>query len=409
MLRVGPKSIIVLFAVFLLCTCIDPYSPKLGGYESLLVVDGLVTDENMSYTISLSRTIQEQNAIPTAVSDATLFITDENGSNTYLRSLGKGKYQTDSLEFKGIIGKTYILHINTADGNEYESEPCMMLSVPEIDTIYFAKDQELINNGTESQEGVRIYLDTAEEVENNYFRWDFEETWKFKIPSPKKFDYISEDTIAAVAVVKEYCWKNRKSDDILIHFAYAVESARIEQKPINFIATDQSDRLLIQYSILIRQYSISKKEYDFWDNLKGVNESGGDIFALQPFPVISNIRNINNPKERVLGYFQVSAVKQKRKYISFSEIVGLNLPYYNYPCERIEMAPEDYPRSPLSPPLTWNDLYEMYCVTSDYYFVEPKYKQGTNELEKMVFTLPECANCEITGSMTKPDFWIDLN
>ena len=73
------------------------------------------------------------------------------------------------------------------------------------------------------------------------------------------------------------------------------------------------------------------------------------------------------------------------------------------------MAPQDYPRSPFAPPLTWDDLYEMYCITSDYYFVEPKYKPGTVQLEKLVFSRPECADCEKTGTKTKPDFWIDSN
>jgi hypothetical protein len=51
----------------------------------------------------------------------------------------------------------------------------------------------------------------------------------------------------------------------------------------------------------------------------------------------------------------------------------------------------------------------MYCITSDYYFVEPQYSGGTNNLEKMVFARPECADCTITGTITKPDFWVDLN
>ena len=409
MLRVGPRSIITLIAVFTLCTCIDPYTPKLVGYESLLVVDGLITDENSSYTVRLSRTMQEQNAVPDKLSDATVYITDETNNNTYLEGVGDGRYKTDSLVFKGIVGKTYTLHIITPEGEEYESDPCLMQFVPEIDSIYFTKDQEVINNGTETLEGIRLMLDSEKGDNNTYYRWDFEETWKFKVPNPKKFDYVDEDTMIPVAGVNEYCWKRRKSDELLIHSFYSEQNERIERKPILFIATNKTDRLLIQYSIMVRQYSISKNEYDFWDNLKNVNETGSDIFATQPFPVISNVHNINNPQEKVLGYFQVSAVKQKRKNIALSEIVKLNLPYYNDPCERIELAPEDVPMPIFAPPLTWDDLYRIFCITSDYYFVEPKYNQITNELIKMVFSRPECADCEITGSLEKPDFWVDLN
>ena len=164
-----------------------------------------------------------------------------------------------------------------------------------------------------------------------------------------------------------------------------------------------------EYSILVKQYCISKDEYDFWDNLKQVNESGSDIFAKQPFPVISNIHNINNPKERVLGFFQVSAVKQKRMFIPFSAIIRLHLPFFHSDmCERIEKSPAEY-STPFGPPVTFDDLYSLFCITSDYSFIEPMYDPETFILDKLVFAKPECANCELTGTSAKPEFWLDLN
>jgi hypothetical protein len=244
---------------------------------------------------------------------------------------------------------------------------------------------------------------------NQYYRWTYEETWKFKVPDPKKFNFnMADSSITSVSDIKEYCWKSSKSNEILIYSNYSGQAGTVKKEPINFIASDQSDRLLIEYSILVKQYSVSLNEYEFWDNLNQVNESGGDIFASQPFSVVSNIHNINNPGEQVLGYFQVSAVKQKRIFIPFSEIAGLNLPYYNYPCQRIEAKPSDYQMA-LGPLITWDFVYALFCVTSDYYFVEPEYVNGTNQLAEMVFAKPECANCELSGTSTKPDFWIDLN
>ncbi len=410
MLKLGPKSIFILIAVFALCTCIDPYSPKLGGYDSLLVVDGLITDANSSHTIKLSQTFQDQNSIPANVSDATLFISDDTGNKSYLKNKGNGIYKTDSLEFKGTIGRTYTLHILTQEGEEFASEPCLMQSVPDIDSVYFEKDQKVISNGTQTRDGLSIYLDSKEGDNNQYYRWAYTETWKFKVPYPKKYDFnLADSTVVLTTSVKELCWKSKKSDEILIHSVYAGEATRITKEPVIFIATDQSDRLQQQYSILVSQYSISKKEYDFWNNLKQVNESGGDIFAKQPFSVISNIHNINIPKERVLGYFQVSAVKQKRKYILFSEIAGLNLPYYNSSCTTVEASPDQF-QIPGGPPFTWYDLYVLFCETLTYTFVEPKYLPATNILDKMVFTIQkECTNCELTGTLKKPDFWVDLN
>jgi hypothetical protein len=409
MLNSGAKFIFILTFILLLGRCIDPYAPKLEGYESLLVVEGLVTDEYSSYTVKLSRTIGSVDAFPEVISDASVSISDESGSSYFLISTGNGKYKTDSLQFRGIIGKTYVLHIETGDGSLYESEPYKMEPVAEIDNIYYGKDQDLGGNGTVINEGLRIYLDSKGGGGNKYYRWDFEETWKFKVPNPKKYDYVNETILLPVPDVKEYCYKVMQSNDILIYSVYEGHSEQISSQPIFFIDPKKSDRLLIHYSILVNQYSISSKEYDFWYNMKQINEKGGDIFALQPFPVVSNVHNIRNSAERVLGYFQVSAVKQKRIFIPFSEVVTMNFGYYKYSCVRIEMSPADYPRHAFAPPMTWDELYEMYCVTSQYYFVEPKYAPGTANLEKLVFTTAECADCEITGTSKKPDFWVDNN
>jgi len=105
MLKVKHKYIIALFALFLLSTCIDPYSPQLKGYSSLLVVEGLITDANTSYTVKLSRTFQVQNSMPSLVSDAIVFITNDAGGNSNLINRGNGIYKTDSTQFNAFRGE----------------------------------------------------------------------------------------------------------------------------------------------------------------------------------------------------------------------------------------------------------------------------------------------------------------
>lgn len=413
MLKARPMAAISLIIVFILCTCIDPYNPKLSGYSSLLVVDGLITNANTSYTVRLSSTFQELNSTPPPVSDATVFITDDAGNSSNLINKGSGIYKSDSTQFNGIPGRTYILHIKTSDGSEYESDACLMNPVPDIDGIYFAKDQQLVNNGTQSQDGISIYLNSKEGDNNQYYRWAYEETWKFKVPNPKAFNYIktsdpNNPIFMPITDVKEFCWKNNQSNEILIRSVSEGQPNKISKQPILFIATGESDRLLLQYSILVKQYSISKNEFDFWNNLKQVNEIGGDIFAKQPYTVISNIKNIKNPNERVLGYFQASAVSQQRKNILYRDVALMGLPFYSYPCRTWEYNPGDFATPCNCPPPTWDDVYWHLSIIEDYTFIEPKFNQVSDILLELVFTRPECANCELRGTSKRPDFWIDL-
>jgi hypothetical protein len=409
MVTMKARLLIAAISLLSLITCIDPYSPKLKGYESLLVVDGLISDENCSYSVRLSRTIQDQNAIPPAVSDAVVSISDDLGDVIVFNNRGNGIYKSDSLTFRGMTGRKYVLHIVTGDGEEYKSTECHMLPVPEIDSLYFERDQQLVNNKSGIEEGLRIYVDSEKGSDNLYYRWAFEETWKFKIPNPKRYDYLDQKTIIPVKDIKQYCWKDKLSQDIVIHGLYSGETDRVRKQPVCFIASDKSDRLMSEYSILVKQYSVSESEFEFWNNLKQVNENGGDIYAAQPFPVISNIISLTNPGEQVLGFFQVSAMTEKRLFVPFSEIVRLHLPFYHSSeCGRIEKSPSEY-STPFGPAVTFDDLYNMFCVTSDYTFIEPMFNPETYSLEKLVFARPECANCELTGSSERPDFWVDLN
>jgi hypothetical protein len=401
------KPLLFFFLVCMLCTCIDPYIPKLNAFESLLAVDAFLTNENRSYSVKLSRTVPAQNIKPSDVSGALVIIKDGNGNNSQLQQTSPGLYQTDSLYFLGEIGNTYTLYIKTAEGTEYESEPCLMYPVQQIDSVYFVKDQEIINNGSETNQGITILLDSRSGNENKYFRWIYNEWWKFSVPNPKEFDYINESTITKVDQIKQVCWKNNISNEIIIQSDEFSQSQGVEKKPILFIASDKSDRLLIQYSIEVKQLSLSKNEYEFWYRMQQINESGGDIFEKQPFSIASNIHNINNPDEQVLGYFQVSAVNQKRIYITPSSISELNLPAYQYDCESIVIGPDDYaPPGGNATSVTFDNINYWFTLAG-YTFVKPVYNPG-QVLVKLIFSKSVCANCTIGGSLTKPDFWIDL-
>lgn len=407
------KGFVYFSLVLLLSTlseCVDPYYPHLENYGSLLVVEGLITNQNRHYEVKLSRTVLSQDKKPEAVSDASVSITDNEGGTFDFIGNGNGTYRSDSVEFNGEAGKTYVLHIKTKEGMQYESEPVIMQPVAEIDTLYFEKSEAFINDREDIQPGITIYLDSEKGDDlSKYYRWDYEETWKFRIPNPHRYEYINDTEIVAVNNVREFCWKNHKSDNIKVKSVLQGESGFIRKEPVCFIPSAKSDRLTTGYSILVRQYSLSEKEYDFWTNLKQINESGGDIFEKQPYSVPGNIVSLDNPEEKVLGYFQVSGVSEKRLFIKPEQLDELKLPGYKSDCQRFVVCPDDYPSNPPAiPRQTFNSINEMFMATGDFTFVEPLYDTLTGELMKLVFSMNSCSKCEMTGDPVKPDFWIDF-
>ena len=393
------QCILIFFLLNILASsCIDPFLLELEDYESLLVVEGMVTDETASNTIKLSRTFLNVNTSPEPVQFAEVNVLDENGVITVFNEQEPGIYLSDAELFTGRIGGTYSLHIKTEDGLEYISDSCSMTAVPRIDSLYYELDSEFYDDGKVEEPGLRIYLDTENRDEaSQYLRWDFEEVWQFRVPYPVFFQDLGYMEYKRIQVENDVCWGYENSKQILIHSSAEQSSGLLSKKPIHFIASALSNRLLKQYSIQVSQYSLSQEEFLFWEKLREITEDGGDLFEKQPFPIEGNIRCINNEDENVLGYFQVSAVKRQRMYITKSQVDDMDIPTYKYPCERIV-----YPTRVLHERV-YNDLLSRGYVL--FWVIENDFGFPIN----FQFTSTECSDCSLTGNPERPDFWIDMD
>jgi hypothetical protein len=416
------RSIRILFFIFLavIASCIDPYTPNLKNYKSLLVVEGIISDENRSYEITLGRSFSHADSTPEKVSDAEVYVTDGEGTKYDFNNSGNGKYRSDSTLFRAVVDRTYNLHIHLADGRNYISDSCKMLPVAGIDSLYYEKGEEITGNTGLVYTGLKILLNSSEGTgSHQYYRWTYDEVWKFNVPySPAyTFNYVNDTIIyfGPVPAVITACWKLNHSSDILISHSSVDNLNRISGEEVLFIPPELSNRLTIKYSILVRQYSISEKEYTFWEQMKAVGEPSGEIFGSQPYPIAGNVHNADDESDKVLGYFGVSAVKEQRLFITEKELRPLELPAFKNDCEYIRKCPDDYPPPPNRP--TWAAIYNGYVTFAGYVFVTAEVNDGyplpgnvnIKDMIKLVFTSRHCAYCEETGSVAKPDFWVDAD
>lgn len=405
-----PLAIPGILILAVVCSCIDPFYPVIEEFQSVIVVDALVTDRNESYYCRLSKSIEKIQDTPAMITGASVSVKDDLGHNFTFKEKSSGIYKSDSLSFRGEPGRTYTIRIVTKEGDIYESDAVTMQKVPAIDSLYFGKDSETDNEGI-LHDGVRIYIDSKKPVDGKYLRWTYEEWWKTKVPYPPSFRFIDEFNIVRIEEPGDViCWRNNKSYEILTGEVGTDTGSEFKKKPLFFIASDHADRLMVQYYIKIRQYSISKKEFQFWDQLEQIRRVGGDIFDRQPFQIISNIHNTTRPGEQVLGYFQVSAVSEAAIYITRREVDSLNLKQFDYGCDLIYANPgADFPGKP-EKPVSVTQMYQIlvdqgYSFIDYYMFNQP----GEPYYLVLVFVKDYCADCTITGNPRKPDFWVDIN
>ncbi|MBG0859958.1 MAG: DUF4249 domain-containing protein [Bacteroidales bacterium] len=361
---------IILFLA-LVVGCTVQFIPEVDENRELLVVEGMITDQNRVNRVRLSRSMPIGTLFERkAVMDAVVTITDENGIVTALIEAPAGTYSTDSLQFRGRIGGRYSLNIKTNDA-EYVTDYIEMQPVPQVNSLYYEK--VLITAAKDSndmEEGCKIYVDSYDPTgECLYFRWDYSETWEYRIP---------------YNVVNKTCYVTERSDEILVKNTSMYSQARVSKYPVVFL-TNKSDRLKEKYSILVNQYSLNESEYEFWENVRKISQNVGGLYDITPMAVSGNIRCTTNPEEVVLGYFSVSAVTEKRLFID-DTFLGLPL-FYTY-CATdtvVGMLPE-------------TGLNTDYWVIEDY---------SDEPLPFWVITtFRECADCTTRGTKERPPYWI---
>lgn len=368
------KQIILFPFLLLLNSCIVQFIPETGENKDLLVVEGLITDQVGINTIKLSKALPLNNKnLAKPLKGCLLTISDDIGNIYSMKESDAGTYVTDPAEFQGTIGRKYILHINinTVYNNlNYESMPMEMMPVPPIDSIYY--EREIIREGDElSQaiEGCQIYLNTHDPAKYcKFYRWEYSETWEFRLP----YD-----------VTKRICWISSNSDRINIKNTSILEEDRIKRYPINFIS-NQTDKLKVKYTILVNQYSLNEDEFFYWEKLQNISENRGGLYDIIPTAIASNIWCIEDPGEKVLGYFSVSASSSKRIFIKdyFSGIVDL---YSTCPADTI------YGGAPI--PNLNTDVW----VIENFPEEQPPYKVLTH--------YKGCADCTVRGTNKEPVFW----
>ena len=366
----------ILFIVLILQGCVVQFLPEAEDFKDYIAVDALITDQNSRYKIEVTRTSplgQSFTKIP--VMGCFVSITDDLGNVHQCPESKPGLYVSDSLSFRGEVGRKYTLHIE-ADGHQFESLPVEMNPVPQIDSLY----AYIIDNNTyqlgKTVQGYQVYVSTHDPANKcKFYRWDFAETWEFRLPW------------VFATVVNTICWKSASSNNIYIQNTSSLTENKVTGYALNFITTE-TDRLQVKYSLLLRQYSLSEDEYVYWDKLKRITENVGGLYDVVPMSIESNIYCTDTPSEKVLGYFSVSSVASKRMFID-NTLTGFPDFYKYCPVDTI----------PIGIPIPNLDINVFILEELN---PDPASGQG---FRYVLTRYKQCVDCTLSGTNIMPDYW----
>lgn len=303
------------FLILLLLTaCIDPFEigEDLQG-TPLLVVDGKITNQAGPHQVALrySSTTLDGFESP-AVSGAQVTITNQEGQEIILTEAESGVYYSGE-GIRGQAGNTYQLHITLPDGTRYASQPETMPAVTAIDSLYAVVESRTALstlNTLIDRWGIQIYVNSgSNRTMPGFYRWEWEETYQITPPlTPQPSSFPSA------------CWlSGRGLREINIASTQSLARDVVERQPIAFVSK-RGFKLQVRYSILVRQYSLSRSAYTYWSRIKEQIEAAGSVFDPPPAQIAGNIYRVDEQDEVVLGYFQASSVTEQRFFIRRSEV-----------------------------------------------------------------------------------------
>ncbi|MES1222130.1 MAG: DUF4249 domain-containing protein, partial [Bacteroidota bacterium] len=296
-----------LLVVIVFAGCKDLYDlPDEVKNVRLLVVEGQINAGAGPTTIKLSRTVNlKDTASIKPELKAVVTVEGENGSNYTLTGDTKGQYSNAQLAINANV--KYRLRIKTTDNKEYLSEYVPVVNAPPIDSVNWQRKESGIETG------IQIFVNTHDPQNNTrYYRWEYDATWEFHSPYFSGFEFQNGKVISRVEPNKVLiCWKSESSSQVFLGSSAKLSQDQISLFPLNIIPFS-SIKISVRYSILVKQYALTKQAFEYWDVLKKNTEQVGTLFDPQPSNLISNIHCVSNPGELVVGFISAGAVSEKR-------------------------------------------------------------------------------------------------
>lgn len=303
------SMIFLLLALLVLSGCKDKFELELRPSDkSLLVVEGILNAGQGPTNIRLTQSVNLEDPVQIKpVPQATVSVENANGDVYLFTATGNGNYVHNQLPL--VYGEEYRLRIK-ALGKEYLSDYVEVRQSPEIDSVTWVRGPD----------GLHIKANTHDASNNTrYYKWDYDETWEIRSYYTAFYQYLGGSTIVPTMFPYNYrCWKYDFSNTINIGTTAQLQSDVLTGAPVQFIP-EGSEKLSYRYSILLRQQSITKPAYEYFQLMKKNTESIGTIFDPQPSELKGNIRCITDPMEGVLGYLTASNITEKRIFITAIE------------------------------------------------------------------------------------------
>jgi len=362
--------------------CIEPYDAEIDGLTELISIEGSIIkgDPLQHVVISTTTSVLEKEFKP--LRGCEVIVLDELNNEFIFAENFMGTYSLTINDDLLVNNRKYKLMITTPTGDKYESQYETINSTNEIDTVYYEIEKKIETFSNEEFNGLQFYIDVkASDSISRYFRWNLTETYEYTTTGFISYINRMEDEEFEKYIPpdkwKVYrCWVSKEVPGIYVSNTINLTVNEKKKIPLQYVST-LTNRLKIKYSLLVSQYTLNEGAYNYWQQNKIATEESGGLYTSQPGQTITNLNNVNNSTEKVLGYFWASSRTENRIFI------------------------------PRINEMVVNDLKcEIYVFDPMVHKSLPRYIRVDEKTGYEMTGHPNCFDCTLRGGkITKPDFW----
>lgn len=398
-------------------SCVEPFEADTETFENALVIAAFLSDEEKKHEVLLSRARPFEQDSSSVERNANVVVSDDTGIVYNFEEIEPGMY-VSQVAFAAKSNRSYQLVIDTQDGRSYVSETVNMPEKVGVGDLYAERGMNDFG-----EEGVKILLDNdSSGDEPKYFKYEYEETYKIIAPNWDPFEFEIIDYVACDSNYNFYevgikqrleeqriCYGSANSSELVQTTTANLKANEVENLNIRFIGRDNYI-MSHRYSILVKQFAQTQEAYFYYEQLGNFSTSKNIFSQIQPGFLFGNIKSETDEEEKVLGYFEVASVNEKRVYFNYTDLFpDEELPPFPVNCETLsapQLIASGYHcdgmgncdgdcESPLIEGIL-ADIHVFAAVNED----QIKVSEGP------YLTLPSpCGDCTKLGSNIVPDFW----
>ena len=303
------KSLAYVLCGSLCISCLSPIDIEGDNIGGQLVVSGQVSTLAEQNIIQIGRTAATER-LPFPLSGATVVLWDnENNSHFFIEDeFQPGQYILESVT--GIAGSTYHVQIITPDGKIYESIPELMPGgAGSISTNYEIVTEDYTDGeGTvTSSPFVKVYANVTlpESPASLFIKWSVDEVFLLTPTDfPDPFAHVPPPCFVA---------QNADPQSITLFNGDLIKQSSFDRMLVASRLVDWS--FLERHYFTTYQSSLTKEAFDYWTKVDILANSSGSIFDTPPAEIRGNIVSVNDPDEKVHGYFQAVNQTYDRFYL----------------------------------------------------------------------------------------------